>query len=155
MSQDKVIELVEAGQLRTDRPDFSIGDTIRVHVKIVESMVSEKAKGKAKEKTEKERIQIFEGVVIARKGKIGGTSATFSVRKVTSGEGVERVFLLHSPRIAKIEVVKSANVRRSKLYYLSGLSAKKAKLEERVGSRRIASKNNAPAAQAESAEVAV
>lgn len=102
------IQLVEAAQLRSDIPDFNPGDTINVHVRVVEG--------------DKERIQQFQGVVIGKRGS--GISATFRVRKVSDGVGVERIFPLHSPRIAKIEKVRTGTVRRSKLYYLRGLAAK-------------------------------
>lgn len=101
---------------------FNVGDTIRVHTRIIEG--------------EKERIQIFTGTVIARKGT--GLSETFSVHRVAYGEGMERVFPLHSPRIAKIEVVKEGHVRRGKLYYLRGTSGKKAKVRGRITSRKTA-----------------
>jgi large subunit ribosomal protein L19 len=102
------IKLVEAAQLKTGLPEFKAGDTINVHVRVVEG--------------DKERIQQFQGVVIGTRGS--GIGATFRVRKVSDGVGVERIFPLHSPRIAKIEKVKSGNVRRSKLYYLRNLAAK-------------------------------
>ena len=102
------IQLVEAAQLRSDIPDFNPGDTINVHVRVVEG--------------DKERIQQFQGVVIGKRGS--GIGATFRVRKVSDGVGVERIFPLHSPRIAKIERVRAGTVRRSKLYYLRGLAAK-------------------------------
>ena len=102
------LTLLEKEQMRADLPEFRTGDQIRVHVKIKEG--------------EKERIQVFEGVVI-RKRK-GNTGATFTVRKVSYGVGVERIFPLHSPRIAKIERVKEGAVRRAKLYYLRTLASK-------------------------------
>lgn len=102
------IQLVEAAQLRSDIPEFNSGDTIIVHVRVVEG--------------DKERIQQFQGVVIGKRGS--GIGATFRVRKISDGVGVERIFPLHSPRIAKIEKVRTGNVRRSKLYYLRGLAAK-------------------------------
>jgi large subunit ribosomal protein L19 len=101
-------KLVEATQLRTDIPDFKPGDTVNVLVRVVEG--------------EKERIQPFQGIVIRRHGS--GMNATFTVRKISDGVGVERVFPLHSPRLAKIEKVKSGKVRRAKLYYLRGMGAK-------------------------------
>src|SRR4030066_2373532 len=97
-----LMELVEREQLRTDLPDFRVGDTIRVHVKIVEG--------------DKERIQPFEGVIIRKKG--GGIRSTFTVRKISYGIGVERVFPLHSPRIDRIAVISGGSVRRAKLFYL-------------------------------------
>jgi large subunit ribosomal protein L19 len=102
------IRLVEATQMRSDIPQFASGDTVNVHVKVVEG--------------DKERVQQFQGVVIGRHGS--GMSATFTVRKVSDGVGVERIFPLNSPRIAKIERVKEGSVRRAKLYYLRDLAAK-------------------------------
>jgi large subunit ribosomal protein L19 len=109
------IRLVEAGQLRQDRNGFDAGDTVRVHVKVIEG--------------EKERVQVFEGVVIRRRG--AGVSASFTVRRISYGVGVERTFPLHSPRLERIEVVRHGRVRRSKLYYLRGLAGKAARLKER------------------------
>jgi len=106
------LELVEREQLRTDLPDFRIGDTVKVHVKIVEG--------------EKERIQPFEGVVIRKKA--GGIRSTFTVRKVSYGIGVERIFPTHSPRIDRIDVVSRGKVRRAKLFYLRGLKGKAARI---------------------------
>jgi large subunit ribosomal protein L19 len=102
------MKLIEATQLKTDRPAFNPGDTINVHVRVVEG--------------DKERIQQFQGVVISKRG--AGLNATFTVRKISDGVGVERIFPLHSPRIAKIERVKEGKVRRAKLYYLRKLAAK-------------------------------
>jgi large subunit ribosomal protein L19 len=107
-----LMELVEREQLRTDLPDFRVGDTIRVHVKIVEG--------------EKERIQPFEGVVIRKKR--GGIRSSFTVRKISYGIGVERVFLLHSPRVDRIDVISQGKVRRAKLFYLRGLKGKAARI---------------------------
>ncbi len=112
---DRIIEMLEKEQMRTDIPDFRSGDTVRVHVKIKEG--------------DKERIQVFEGVVI-RKRK-GNTGATFTVRKVSYGIGVERIFPLHSPAIEKIEVVRRGKVRRSRLYYLRELKGKAARIKEK------------------------
>lgn len=109
------IDLIEKEHINLDMPDFQPGDTIKVHSKIVEG--------------DKQRIQIFEGVVIGRKG--GGSRASFTVRKVSYGVGVERIFPLHSPRIAKIEVVRKGRVRRAKLYYLRELKGKAARIKER------------------------
>ncbi|AIE59633.1 50S ribosomal protein L19 [Bacillus methanolicus] len=110
----KLIEEITKEQLRTDIPDFRPGDTVRVHVKVIEGS--------------RERIQVFEGVVIKRRG--GGISETFTVRKVSYGVGVERTFPLHTPKIAKIEVVRRGKVRRAKLYYLRNLRGKKARIKE-------------------------
>jgi large subunit ribosomal protein L19 len=110
------IDLVERTHLRDDLPDFRPGDTVRVHVRVVEG--------------ERERVQVFEGIVIRRRGS--QVSETFTVRKISFGVGVERTFLVHSPMIAKIEVTAYGRVRRSKLYYLRGRVGKKAtKIKER------------------------
>jgi large subunit ribosomal protein L19 len=108
------LDLVEKQQLRTDLPSFRPGDTIKVHVKIKEG--------------DKERIQIFEGVCIAQKH--GSIRATFTVRKMSFGHGVERIFPLHSRVIDKIEVVRSGRVRRAKLYYIRELRGKAARIKE-------------------------
>ena len=106
------MELVEREQLRTDLLDFRVGDTVKVYVKIVEG--------------EKERIQPFEGVVIRKKR--GGIRSTFTVRKISYGIGVERVFPMHSPRIDRVDVISRGNVRRAKLFYLRGLKGKAARI---------------------------
>lgn len=100
-----IVKNISATQHRTDLPEFKPGYTVKVHQKIKEG--------------DKERIQIFEGLVIARKGGTGA-NATFTVRKITSGVGVERIYPIHSPNIAKLEVVKQGDVRRAKLYYVRG-----------------------------------
>ena len=110
-----IIETLEKEQLRSDIPPFRPGDTVRVHAKIVEG--------------NRERIQIFEGVVITRQGT--GVRETFTVRRIASGIGVERVFPVHSPRIAKLEVARRGIVRRAKLYYLRKLTGKAARIRER------------------------
>ncbi|MFN3385035.1 MAG: 50S ribosomal protein L19 [Candidatus Thermochlorobacter sp.] len=104
------IKLVEAGFLKNDIPDFRYGDTVRVHVRVVEG--------------DKERIQLFEGVVISRRGE--GLSETITVRKISHGVGVERIFPLHTPTIAKIEVLKRGKARRAKLFYLRKRTGKAA-----------------------------
>lgn len=110
-----VIETIENEQMRTDIPDFKAGDTVKVHARIKEG--------------EKERVQIFQGVVIRkRKGKTG---STFTVRKISYGVGVERVFPLHSPAIDKIEIVSKGKVRRGRLYYLRNLRGKAARIKEK------------------------
>ena len=109
-----IINVLEQEQLRTDIPTFRAGDTVRVHVKVVEGT--------------RERIQVFEGVVIKRRG--GGISETFTVRKISSGVGVERTFPLHTPKIEKIEVPRRGKVRRAKLYYLRELRGKAARIKE-------------------------
>jgi large subunit ribosomal protein L19 len=106
---------VESSQLREDLLSFDVGDTVRVHLKVREG--------------DKERIQVFEGVVIAKRGS--GTRATFTVRKISFGIGVERIFPLHSKMIEKIEVKRKARVRRAKLYYLRKLKGKAARLKEK------------------------
>jgi len=110
----KLIEEITKEQLKTDIPAFRAGDTVRVHVKVVEGT--------------RERIQVFEGVVIKRRG--GGISETFTVRKISYGVGVERAFPLHTPRIAKLEVIRRGKVRRAKLYYLRNLRGKAARIKE-------------------------
>lgn len=110
-----IIEFLEREQLRSDIPDFRPGDTVRVHAKIVEGT--------------RERIQIFEGVVIARQGS--GIRETFTVRRISYGIGVERMFPVHSPRIEKIDVVRKGIVRRAKLYYLRKLTGKAARIKEK------------------------
>jgi large subunit ribosomal protein L19 len=105
---------LEKEQLRGDIPAFGPGDTVRVHVKVREG--------------DKERIQVFEGVVLGRRG--GGVRESFTVRKVSYGIGVERVFPLHSPNVSQIEVVRRGRVRRAKLYYLRALKGKAARVEE-------------------------
>lgn len=114
MTNHKLIEAVTKSQLRTDLPNFRPGDTLRVHVRIIEG--------------NRERIQVFEGVVIKRRG--GGISETFTVRKISSGVGVERTFPLHTPKIEKIEVKRRGKVRRAKLYYLRSLRGKAARIQE-------------------------
>ncbi len=109
------IKQIEREQLRMDIPDFFPGDTVKVHVRIREG--------------EKERIQVFQGVVISKRK--GTTNASFTVRKVSYGIGVERVFPMHSPSISKIEVVTSGRVRRAKIYYLRNLRGKAARIKER------------------------
>ena len=109
-----IITDIERAQLRQDMPRFKAGDTVRVHAKVIEG--------------NKERIQVFEGVVIA----LGGSNqrSKFCVRKISNGVGVERTFLLHSPRIEKIEVTRRGLVRRAKLYYLRSVVGKKARIKE-------------------------
>jgi large subunit ribosomal protein L19 len=114
MSQ-QILELVEKSSLKSEIPDFNIGDTVDVHTKILEG--------------DKERIQVFSGVVIARSGS--GSREMFTVRRIVLNEGVERKFPLHSPRIAKIEVKRGGVVRRAKLYYLRDRTGKSTRLKER------------------------
>ena len=111
-----LMDTIEREQLKSDIPVFKPGDTVRVHVKVIEG--------------EKERIQVFEGVVLRRSG--GANRETFTVRKISYGVGVERTFPVHSPRIDKIDVMTRGVVRRAKLYYLRQLSGKAARIEEEV-----------------------
>jgi len=134
----KRIAQIEKSYMRDDIPEFGSGDTLRVHVKIREG--------------DKERIQIFQGTVIGRRG--GGTGETFTVRKISAGIGVERVFPVHSPNIAKIEKIRSGSVRRKKLYYLRGLTGKSARIKEEISDStksKAAKKEAAPAADTEAA----
>ena len=109
-----IIESLTSDQIRTDLPKFNIGDTVKVFVKVIEGT--------------RERLQAFEGVVIARKN--GGIRETFTVRRISFGIGVERTFPLHSPKIDHIEVVRRGVVRRAKLYYLKGKTAKNSRIKE-------------------------
>jgi large subunit ribosomal protein L19 len=111
----EIMKLVESRESRTDIPNFEPGDTVKVHVKVKEG--------------DKERIQVFQGIVISRKG--GGTRQMFTVRKVSGGVGVERMFPLYSPSIDRIEVERHGRVRRAKLYYLRDLKGKAARIEEK------------------------
>lgn len=120
MSREALIEEIESGQLKKDIPHFNVGDTIKVHIRIIEG--------------EKERIQVFTGTVIGRKGS--GLSETFSMYRIAYGTRMERIFSLHSPRIAKIEVLRSGKVRRAKLYYLRGAAGKAAKVKEKIGIKK-------------------
>lgn len=116
MATTDLINLIETTQLNGDRPEFEAGDTVNVHLRVVEG--------------EKERIQKYEGVVLQRRGS--GSNETFTVRKISGGIGVERIFPVHSPRIAKIDVVRRGRVRRSKLFYLRGRAGKAARIKERM-----------------------
>lgn len=116
-----IIETLENEQLRNDIPEFRPGDTVRVHVKVIE--------GKT------ERVQVFEGIVIARRN--AGVRETFTVRRISYGVGVERTFLVHSPRLEKIEVKRRGIVRRAKLFYLRGLSGKAARIKERNNGKKL------------------
>ncbi len=114
LTMQQLIEEITKEQLRSDLPEFRPGDTVRVHVKVIEGT--------------RERVQVYEGVVIKRRG--GGISETFTVRKVSYGVGVERTFPVHTPKIANLEVVRRGKVRRAKLYYLRELRGKKARIKE-------------------------
>lgn len=120
MKQCQVIQEIEAAQMKQNLPGFRVGDTVCIHQRIIEG--------------DKERIQQFTGTVIARSG--GGISETFTLYRFSHGSGVERVFLLHSPKIAKIEVLRSGKVRKSKLYYIRGTSGKASKIEENIAPGR-------------------
>lgn len=112
----KLLKLAEESSLREDPLEFEIGDTVDVHTRILEG--------------DKERIQVFTGTVIARRG--GGTRENFTVRRIVAGEGVERTFPLHSPKVAKLEVKRHGRVRRAKLYYLRERTGKATRLTERI-----------------------
>jgi len=132
-------DLVDAPYLRTDLPEFRPGDTVKVHVRVVEAG--------------RERIQVFQGVVIRRQG--GGLQETFTVRKISFGVGVERTFPLHSPSIGKLEVVSRGHVRRAKLYYLRERRGKKARIRERrLGDEELAAIAAAEAERAAAAAAA-
>ena len=113
--QNRIIEEITKEQLRSDLPAFRPGDTVRVHVKVVEGT--------------RERVQVYEGVVIKRRG--GGISETFTVRKISSGVGVERTFPVHTPKIANLEVIRRGKVRRAKLYFQRERSGKSARIKEK------------------------
>lgn len=121
----RVIDKVQESQVRKDLPEFRPGDTVRVNVKLREGEAGK----------EKERVQPFEGVVIKRRGHTAG--ASFTVRRVSFGIGVERIFPLHSPTIASIEVVQQGNVRRAKLYYLRGLKGKSARIKRMEREKQV------------------
>lgn len=122
------MEEIEAPDLKQDLPRLSPGDTVRVHVRVKETTVKEEIKGKLKV-TERERVQVFEGVLIGLRGS--GSRATITVRKVSFGQGVERIFPVHAPTIDKIEIVKRARVRRAKLYYLRARRGKASRMKEK------------------------
>lgn len=131
-----LLAAVESAQLRKDIPEILSGDTVRLQVKVVEG--------------NRERLQPFEGVVMRLRG--GGVNRNFTIRRITNGVGVERTFLLHSPRIDKIEVLRHARVRRKQLYYLRGLTGKAARLKE---IRPMSNKQKAAAAAAAAAKAGV
>ncbi|WP_057745722.1 50S ribosomal protein L19 [Liquorilactobacillus capillatus] len=112
---NSLIKKITESQLRSDIPDFRAGDTVRVHARIVEGT--------------RERVQLFEGVVIKRRGQ--GISETYTVRKISNGVGVERTFPVHTPRVEKIEIIHQGRVRRAKLYYLRALHGKAARIPEK------------------------
>ncbi|MBV9691029.1 MAG: 50S ribosomal protein L19 [Ktedonobacteraceae bacterium] len=135
-----LLAAVEVAQLRKDRPEIQSGDTVRLQVKVVEG--------------NRERLQPFEGVVIRLRG--GSVNRNFTVRRITNGVGVERTFLLHSPRIEKIEVLRHARVRRKQLYYLRGLTGKAARLKELrpMTSKQLAAKEAARTEKVAASEAA-
>jgi len=139
---------VEAPYLKSEVPTFAVGDTVDVGVVITETV---EKKGKLEEK---ERVQVFSGVVIAKNG--AGISESFTVRRIVAGEGVERVFPIHSPKVASVDVVRSGVVRRAKLYYLRDRSGKSARLRERIvprgGKGAKGGKKGRGAGEAEAAE---
>lgn len=124
MGQHPLLQKTETEQMKKEIPVFNIGDTVKVSTKIVEG--------------DKERIQVFQGTVIAIKGS--GISTTFSLHRVAYGEGMERVFCLHSPKVTGIEVVRHGKVRRSKLYYLRGTTGKASKVKEKIVAKKTKSK---------------
>jgi large subunit ribosomal protein L19 len=126
-----IIDKIEQEQLKPDVAQFNVGDTVKVHCRVVEGG--------------KERIQIFEGLVIGRKGS--GVNAAFTVRKISYGEGVERVFPLYAPTIAEIAVIRRGDVRRAKLYYLRGRSGKSARIAERARDVVVPATGEATAAE--------
>jgi len=132
------IDLVEKPRLRDDLPEFRPGDTVKVHARVVEAG--------------RERIQVFQGVVIRRQG--GGLRETFTVRKISFGVGVERTFPVHSPSVAKIEIVQRGRVRRAKLYYLRELRGKRARIRERRMTPAEAAAASAPTPAATETEQA-
>jgi large subunit ribosomal protein L19 len=136
--QNKLMEVVEKSTLKPSPPKFEIGDTVDVHVRILEG--------------DKERIQIYNGVVIARSG--AGPREMFTVRRIVQGEGVERKIPLHSPRIADIVVKRSGKVRRAKLYYLRNLSGKAVRLKERFSSATTSTQAKAAKAERRAARIA-
>lgn len=133
----KIIELVNAKQMKSKPPEFRVGQTVNVHIRIREG--------------DKERIQVFNGVVIARRGS--GTGSTFTVRRIVANEGVERIFLLHSPYMTKVEVVRSGKVRRAKLYYLRERLGKSRRLRERRAGHAAAGVSEGDATDAKASQV--
>ena len=143
MSKHSAIQQLEQKQIKTNVTDFNVGDTVCVKIRIIEE-------SKDSKEAPKERLQTFQGTVIAKTGT--GVSETFSVHRIAYGEGMERVFFLHSPLVASIEVVRRGQVRRSKLYYLRGTSGKASKVKGRFGSAAAAksfAENDAPEAAVE------
>jgi large subunit ribosomal protein L19 len=138
MNKGQILRTIESTQLKNDRKNFNVGDTVRVHTIVKEG--------------DKERVQIFSGVVIARRGSL--INESFTVRRISYGEGVERVFPLHSPRIAKIEVEQEGSPRRSKLYYLRDRKGKEALYVKPKSKAAKTAKSKARSAKAQKAEKA-
>jgi large subunit ribosomal protein L19 len=132
------MQRIEKRLLKPEAPAFQVGDTVRVHVKVIEG--------------EKERIQVFEGVVIGRKG--GSNRETFSVRKISYGVGVERIFPIHSPFVDKVDVVRSGRVRRAKLYYLRSKQGRAARIAERSAESRLSRSAAVPVVEPAAASAA-
>ena len=130
--RNQVIEEIEKESLKKDVVSFNVGDSVKVHTKIIEGS--------------KERVQVFSGTIIAKKGK--GLSETFSVYRTAYGCSMEKVFLLHSPRIVKMEVTRAGKVRRAKLYYLRGMTGKKARVKGSFVSKEKTVKENTPVVEA-------
>ncbi len=130
----KQIAQIEKNYMKDDLPAFAVGDTVKVHVKIREG--------------DKERLQVFQGTVISRRG--GGTGETFTVRKISAGIGVERVFPVHSPNVSNIERIRQGKVRRAKLYYLRGLTGKSARITEKLVDKSAEKAEKKPAKKAKS-----
>lgn len=131
-----LIQYIEEAQLKHDVPEFRVGDTVVVQVEVREAVVKEAAKGKAKataKEASRTRIQAYEGLVIAKRNR--GLNSSFTVRKLSHGEGVERVFQTHSPVIKGIELKRRGHVRKAKLYYLRGRTGKSARIRERLLAR--------------------
>ena len=121
MNRQAILEASVQDQMKSDTPDLSVGDTLKVHRRIIEG--------------DKERVQVFEGVLISRKGR--GINETITVRRIVANEGVELVVPINSPRLAKVEVVRHADARRAKLYYLRERSGKSARIKEKLPTRKV------------------
>jgi large subunit ribosomal protein L19 len=132
MNKQAILKSIEAEQMKTDIPDFGPGDTVRVQVKVIEG--------------DKERLQAFQGIVLQRRG--AGISATFTVRKISAGIGVERIFPLHAPTVASVKVIKKGAVRRAKLFYLRGLTGRASKVKQDISESAPSAPVAAPAADA-------
>jgi large subunit ribosomal protein L19 len=131
MNKQAIINSIEAEQMKKDLPEFGPGDTVRVQVKVVEG--------------DKERLQAFQGIVLQRRGN--GISATFTVRKISAGIGVERIFPVHAPTVASVKVIKKGAVRRAKLFYLRGLTGRASKVKQDTGETAAVAAAPAPEAK--------